>query len=338
MKRSTPTTAAPNDHSAAITTLDLDHDGVIEISTQEQAQALARHLLDPKRDKPTVVISVPRGASWRMDAESVYDTVTPLARVARIHNAPAAYALSAELPSRAAVYGNAGRVYPTGTGWASDPAPCTLRIARNPAQAATAVEDLASIALIDGYPATTSRRCGCDETKALNAQIRELQRANSELERLLHRRTTPPAEGRRPRQPTTTDPETRFRTEVTNQWQQRVAQLDHDRLPLPDRYPLTPTFLASLDRMTPSEYRKAASVAMEILTGLVHTLPGRQAHRVRTGSPGNNPHQRTSAGQLIWRANIQTHSPAARRIHWTSTPDGQVELLHVSHHDQPIAA
>lgn len=329
-------------HTAAPTAdLDIDRDGVIEITSQEQGTALAAHLLDPTRTKPMIVVSIVAGAGsgagGAIDAETIYDAVTPLALVARVRNGPATYALKAALPPGMDVFGSAGRVYAGGKAWESD-SNSILRIIRRPQQTVTAAEDLIAAALASGYTPTPDEPCNCDETKALKAQIRELTRTNNRLQSLLSPAVPLP---RRPG-PQDTEPvldsATRFRAEVTGQWQQRLAQPDSAREPLPAGYPLHPDFLATLDRLTQGEYRKAASVAMEILTGLVHTVPGRNARLMRTARPGNNAHRRTDTGQLIWRANIQTHSPAARRIHWTRTPEGQIRLLAVTQHDDPLAA
>ena len=89
------------------TNLDLEIDGVLEISTAAQATALAAHLTDPTRDRPMVVVSTPPSAGWVIDADAIYDAVTPLARVARLRSTRAAYALSDGLPGGTAVYGSA---------------------------------------------------------------------------------------------------------------------------------------------------------------------------------------------------------------------------------------
>lgn len=138
------------------------------------------------------------------------------------------------------------------------------------------------------------------DTKALNAQLRELQQQVKSLQGRLARTNAPTSPTPRPPAPID-DPAARFRAEVTAQWQQRVAA----------GYPLDPGFLADLKQLTPSQYRKAASVAMEILTGRVQDNPGRNVHRLRTGTAGNNPNQRTSTGHYIMRANRQTNAPAA---------------------------
>jgi hypothetical protein len=325
----------------APTGLDLDQDAVLDIATPKQARALAGHLLDPDRDRPMVLISTQPGIGWAIDADAVHDAVTPLARVARLRGSRAAYALTEALPHRTGVYGSAGRVYPTGTAWAADPSASPLRAPRHAGQAAAAAQDLTEAALAAGYTHTRPRTCNCDQTRALRAQVRDLQR---QLANVQHppTRTTPPAAphvpGPRRSDPPIGDLEARFRRQVANAWQQRIAAADHTGTPLPEDYLLNPGFLAGLERLTPGEYRKAASVAMEILTGLVRDLPGRHVHRMRTGAGGNNPDRRTPTGQFILRANLQTNTPAARRIHWTHTQDGRIQLLAVTSHDQPLVA
>jgi hypothetical protein len=320
------------------TNLDLDYDGVIEITTVEQAAALSVHLLDPDRDRPMVVVSTHLGTRWAIDAEAVYDSVTPLARVARIRGNKVAYALAEGLPAGTAVYGSAGRVYPTGTAWTADPYTSLLKVARDEHRAGLVGQGLVEAALAAGYTPTARSGCACDQTKLLNAQVRELQQHIARLEDRLARAAAPTARMPQQHVPAIADPDARFRAEVTAQWQQRVGATDPTSIRLPAEYPLDQGFLDSLARLTPSQYRKVASVAMEILTDLVRDIPGRNVHRLRTGTPGNSPDRRTSSGHFILRANVQTNRPAARRIHWTLTPDGQIALLAVTGHDQQLAA
>jgi hypothetical protein len=59
---------------------------------------------------------------------------------------------------------------------------------------------------------------------------------------------------------------------------------------------------------------------MQILTGVVHDITGRNVHRMCTGTGGNDPDVCTPSGHYILRANRQTTAPAEKR------------------HDQPVAA
>ena len=101
------------------------------------------------------------------------------------------------------------------------------------------------------------------------------------------------------------------------------------------RYEVDPQLLADLTRLAiRDEYPKVVAVTVEILTGLAPQIASRRVHRLRAGRGGNNPGLRSAAGTAILRADIQTNSPAAQRIHWTTTPDGTIRMLSVTLHDE----
>ena len=107
--------------------------GVRTIVTTDQARALARHLLDPARALPVAVVSIDPHSTWSIDASVVSDAVTPLAEVVQITNGPLTRAFALAMPDQCQVYLSAARVYPAGTGWATNPRTTQLRIARTPA-------------------------------------------------------------------------------------------------------------------------------------------------------------------------------------------------------------
>lgn len=122
----------PDDH-------DHDHDparaqggaaGIVRISQPSEVDTLARRLLDPARERPVVVVSVPGGRTepW-IDAAAIEHAVRSLAEVVVLANDAASWRLSALLPARTQAYGGAGRVYPVEAGWQSDPYLSPLRFA-----------------------------------------------------------------------------------------------------------------------------------------------------------------------------------------------------------------
>jgi hypothetical protein len=64
---------------------------------------------------------------------------------------------------------------------------------------------------------------------------------------------------------------------------------------------------------------KVADVAVEILTGRVQNVAGRQVHQLRGSlSPGAPYVRRTADDATCWRAALHVNSPHARRIHPTA--------------------
>lgn len=92
------------------------------IQSASDAHALARELLSEDRERPVVVVTVPREREdSHIDADRVAREVTGLADVVVLATQDATWALSRRLPDRSQVYGGAGRVYPVGTAWTEAP-------------------------------------------------------------------------------------------------------------------------------------------------------------------------------------------------------------------------
>lgn len=112
------------------------------------ARALAGFLNGGARRKPVVVVSVPAAADKPyIDPDAIYDEVGDLADVYLIRTGEDTFAFSDSMPSMTQVYGGAGRVYPVGTGWATNPFQSPLRFAFDASQGAAATRDLTSDAL-----------------------------------------------------------------------------------------------------------------------------------------------------------------------------------------------
>jgi len=118
------------------------------IDSTDRAKVLAEHLLDPKRSKPVVVITVAAGQPGPyIDAEAIVDAVNELAEVYLLPTGRITFALSDRLPERTQVYGGAGRVYPVDSTWQSDPYAAPLRFAFGAAQGPVATDRLIADAL-----------------------------------------------------------------------------------------------------------------------------------------------------------------------------------------------
>ena len=75
----------------------------------------------------------------------------------------------------------------------------------------------------------------------------------------------------------------------------------------------------------------------KVLRCMVDVLCGRSdrrsAHRLRTGSGGDDPVRRTAAGDIIWRAYVEVGSPQAARLHYARDAGGCITFFSVRNHD-----
>ncbi|WP_027644532.1 hypothetical protein [Salinispora oceanensis] len=126
------------------------------------------------------------------------------------------------------------------------------------------------------------------------------------------------------------DPEEQFRYEVTCEWAQRIPAAEKaDRRLAP--YVLAPGFLESLEQLEGISRTKVVTVVVEVLTGQVQHLAGRDLHQIRTGRAGSR-YARRADGATSWRVALQRESAGARRLHYWRTQSGY-ELSRVVHHD-----
>lgn len=106
--------------------------GARTVPTPEAAADLARHLLDPERSHPVVVITSARDAEGPyVDAGRVADELGETVPVHVMATGVISWAFSDVLPPNCEVYGGASRVYPPGVDWAQDPFRVPLRFARD---------------------------------------------------------------------------------------------------------------------------------------------------------------------------------------------------------------
>lgn len=118
------------------------------IESPARAEALAEHLLDPARTKPVVVVTTAAGRSRPyIDVDEIIGAVSELADVYVLPTGGVTFALGDRLPEKTQVYGGAGRVYPVGAAWRSDPYVAPLRFAFDPAQGPGATDKLIADAL-----------------------------------------------------------------------------------------------------------------------------------------------------------------------------------------------
>jgi hypothetical protein len=150
------------------------------IDSPARAEALAEHLLDPARTKPVVVVTTAAGRSRPyIDVDEIIGALSELADVYVLPTGGVTFALGDRLPEKTQVYGGAGRVYPVGTAWRTDPYVAPLRFAFDPAQGPGATDKLIADALGAAHLAgLDTRRIGATlvhvegEVKALIAPSR----------------------------------------------------------------------------------------------------------------------------------------------------------------------
>jgi hypothetical protein len=118
------------------------------VTGPESARALAARLNGRDRDRPVVVVTTPHGRTepW-IDVEEIVDQVGDIAEIYLVPTGPHSWDLSNNLPAMTQVYGGAGRVYPVGHEWASEPRRSPLRFAYSAAEGPKATAALIDDAL-----------------------------------------------------------------------------------------------------------------------------------------------------------------------------------------------
>lgn len=231
------------------------------------------------------------------------------------------------------------------------PPPQHQALAR-PAQAMPAGEQAHVVQLSNELAAErATRKALADELTGLRGRAAELEaelaRATGVIEQLQTRyrgaelarqrlvKQLKSAQGRADQSPTVEgtlflDPEEQFRYEVTCEWAQRVPAGEKAAKPLAT-YVLAPGFLDSLEQLEGISRAKIVAVVVEVLTGQVQHIAGRDLHQIRTGRAGS-PYVRRADGATCWRVALQRESAAARRLHYWRTQAGY-ELSRVVLHD-----
>lgn len=123
-----------------------------------------------------------------------------------------------------------------------------------------------------------------------------------------------------------------LRYEVLTTWANRTIASDKSRHPLTD-YTVGPRFIESLSTLDDGQLDKALRAVIDVLTGRVAEIPGRQLHRLREGDGGSDPYVIRPDGASCWRASIEVNAPSARRLHYWQLPGGAIELSRVVLHD-----
>jgi hypothetical protein len=133
-----------------------------------------------------------------------------------------------------------------------------------------------------------------------------------------------------PAGPAFLDREAQFDYEVYCEWVSRISAAEKESKPLA-QYTLGSDFLDSVEQIEGVSRSKILAVVVEVLTGQVQHLPGRDAHLLRTGDAGS-PYVTRADGAMCWRVALQRDTAAARRLHYWRSRDGY-EFSRVVLHD-----
>jgi hypothetical protein len=118
------------------------------IADDAGAEALADRLNGVARVKPIVVATIPAGRREPyLDVQALADQVGDLADVYVMPTGAHTWTFSDRMPDQTQVYGGAGRVYPVGHDWVTDPYASPLRFAYNEDEGERATRMLVSDAL-----------------------------------------------------------------------------------------------------------------------------------------------------------------------------------------------
>lgn len=128
------------------------------------------------------------------------------------------------------------------------------------------------------------------------------------------------------------DPITQLTFEVNLAWARRFPAAEKRARPLA-AWTVGPDFLASLDSVRGVDRSKVIDVIVEVLTGVVHELAGRDSHQLRSGQGGDDAFVTRPDGATCWRVSLQHKTPQARRLHYWMLNDGSVELSSIRVHD-----
>lgn len=122
--------------------------GVVNISTPDEARALAHRLLTPGRVWPVVVVTLARGETEPyIDADAIKSQIDEFGEVVVLRTQAASWSFAENMPTSTQVYGGAGRVYRVDHEWVTDPYASPIRFVQPTGAPARAVDMLVADAL-----------------------------------------------------------------------------------------------------------------------------------------------------------------------------------------------
>ncbi|HEX9088026.1 MAG TPA: hypothetical protein VF867_10915, partial [Arthrobacter sp.] len=123
-----------------------------------------------------------------------------------------------------------------------------------------------------------------------------------------------------------------FRHEVYLEWTTRIPAGSKTESPLA-AYGFVNGFLKDVADIQGVDRSKIVAVAVEVLTGLADSMPGRDMHRLRGGLPGASNFIEHPVYGTAWRVALQIKTASARRMHFWRDSDGMIRFATVGIHD-----
>lgn len=118
------------------------------VTSSSEVSKLATGLLDPHRDRPWGIVTIPVTAGGpQIDVEQLEDDAGDVCEFFVIQTGTLSRELDAMLPDRCQVYGGASRIYPVGTEWTTAPERSPLRFLHDNSNATRVTERLVTDAL-----------------------------------------------------------------------------------------------------------------------------------------------------------------------------------------------
>lgn len=132
--------------------------------------------------------------------------------------------------------------------------------------------------------------------------------------------------------PLFSDPADQFRHEVYLEWATRIPVGSKAGMPLAE-YGFANGFLKDVADIQGVDRSKIVAVAVEVLTGIADSMPGRDMHRLRGGLPGTASFIEHPEYGTAWRVALQIKTASARRMHFWRATDGMIRFASVGVHD-----
>ncbi|TFD73385.1 hypothetical protein E3T54_16540 [Cryobacterium sp. Sr8] len=174
------------------------------------------------------------------------------------------------------------------------------------------------------------------ELRRIEAELRSEQRTQKRNLRESRRTVAPApvAAGFEDRRAQWADADGWVRHELYLAWVDRVGATERATWSWPDEYALANGFADSLASLDDGQLAKAFKACVDVLTGRVGSVNGRQQHALREGNGGASAARVRSDGARCLRVAIEQHTPAARRLHYWLLPGGGIEFVGVRTHDE----
>ncbi|MFD7161347.1 hypothetical protein ACFV9C_42645 [Kribbella sp. NPDC059898] len=178
---------------------------------------------------------------------------------------------------------------------------------------------------------TTARQTANQAIVRAEAAERQEQLLRTQLEQVQARNAELMAELAAPHPPLFADPVQQLRHDLHLTWLRATPEAERDTQPL-RTYAAGPDLIDSMNLELVTRER-ILLVMVDVLTGAVHTHPGRAAHRQRTNAAGSSTAQIRGDKAIAWRCSLKTNTPAAPRLLWWQLRDGSIELDRVVRHE-----